>query len=69
MAANEQDEQHKRVLRQLILGREVALEKARAAIAWLKADVTVIETSNGKVRLRVPVHPRSAMDLRIGARG
>jgi hypothetical protein len=68
MAAEEQATEglHKRTLRQLILGREVPLEKARDAIDWLRADATVMETSNGKVRLRVPVHPRSATDMRAG---
>jgi hypothetical protein len=60
------DAQYKRTLRALLAGREVALEQARAAIKWLRADVTVIEATNGNVRLRVPVHPRSATDLRAG---
>jgi hypothetical protein len=64
------DNKHKLTLRQLILGREVPLERAHEALAWLgrSAEATVIETSNGKVRLRVPVHPRSALDLHAGAR-
>ena len=62
-------QQHKLTLRQLILGREVPLEKARGALGWLgrTAEATVIETSNGNVRLRVPVHPRSATDLHAGS--
>jgi hypothetical protein len=63
------ESKHKLTLRQLILGREVPLEKARDALGWLgrSAEATVIETSNGNVRLRVPVHPRSATDLHAGA--
>lgn len=63
------DSKHKLTLRQLILGREVPLESARAALGWLgrTTEATVIETSNGNVRLRVPVHPRSALDLHARA--
>jgi hypothetical protein len=59
------DTQHKKVMQQLILGREVPLEKARAALSWLgrTAEATIVETTNGNVRLRVPVHPKSAVDL------
>jgi len=60
------DAQHKRTLRALLAGREVALDQAKAAIEGLRADLTVIEATNGIVRWRVPVHPRSAQDLRAG---
>lgn len=66
MAAVEQlsEGQHKRTLRALLAGREVPLERAKDAIGWLRADATVVETSkSGCVRLRVPVHPKSATDL------
>lgn len=61
------DRQHKSAIRDLIAGREVSLDVARAAIRWLRADATVVSTSSGGVRLRVPIMPRSASDLRGGA--
>jgi hypothetical protein len=60
--------QHKKTLRDLIAGREVPHDVAYAAIRWLRADATVVSTSGGGVRLRVPVMPRSATDLRGGTR-
>lgn len=65
MAAVEEftEAQHKRTLRALIAGRDVTPERARGAIAWLRADATVIPTANGGVRLRVPIHPKTATDL------
>jgi hypothetical protein len=62
------EQQHKRALRDLIAGREVSSDVAHAAIRWLRADVTVVSTASGGVRLRVPVMPRSASDLRGGSR-
>ena len=66
--AVEVETQHKRTIRDLIAGREVSTEAAHSAIRWLRADATVVSTSSGGVRLRVPVMPRSATDLRGGSR-
>ena len=69
MAIDVQTERrHKGVLRDLMAGLEADSEAARAAIRWLRADVTVVATANGGVRLRVPVMPRSATDVRGGSR-
>lgn len=68
MAAQAADLQHKRTLRDMVAGREVKRDDAFAALRWIRGDATVVATSNGGVRLRVPVMPRSAKDLRGGAR-
>lgn len=62
------EKRHKAVLRDLMAGREAEADAARAAIRWLRADVTVVATANGTVRLRVAVMPRSATDVRGGSR-
>lgn len=58
------EKRHKQALRDLVEGLEVAADAAHAAIRWLRADVTVVSTSTGGVRLRVPIAPRSAVDVR-----
>lgn len=68
MVEQDQTTRHKRALRDLIAGREVPRDDAHAAVRWLRADATVMATANGGVRLRVPVVPRTASDLR-GAGG
>jgi hypothetical protein len=65
MAINiEAEKRHRSVLRDLVEGLEAPADAAHAAIRWLRADVTVVATANGGVRLRVPVMPRSATDVR-----
>lgn len=64
MAINDLEKQHKSVLRDLMEGLEVGADVARAAIKWLRADVTVVATASGGVRLRVPAFPRAATDVR-----
>ncbi len=62
------EKRHKKALRDLVEGLEVTADAAHRAIRWLGADVTVIATANGGVRLRVPVMPRSAVDVRGSSR-
>lgn len=58
------EKRHKAVVRDLVEGREVASDVAGAAIRWLRADVTVVPSSGGMVRLRVATFPRAATDVR-----
>lgn len=58
------DAHHRRTLRLMLAGREVSVEDADAAMKWLRADATVVATKNGTVRLRVPVLPQGASDIR-----
>lgn len=58
------EKQHRSALKDLMEGLEVGADAARAAIKWLRADVTVVTTASGTVRLRVPAFPRSATDVR-----
>lgn len=66
--AAQSEQQHKKVIRDMIAGREVTLDDARGVMRWLRADATVVATANGGVRLRVPVMPRAATDMRGGSR-
>lgn len=70
MAINgEVEKRNRNAVKDLMEGLEVDEAVARAAaVKWLKADVTVVSTMSGTVRLRVPAFPRAATDMRGGSR-